>query len=335
MLKKTKSKYNKFFNLVCASSILLLSIFQLKYSEQYIESIIYKGNITDLSQKKYINDNSIILINTIKDKNSINQIEKLKISLNNTHNTNYFALLLLNFNNAALNIVYTLHQDTQRTVIQNEYKQIYQKILQGKEDIYLKYSDKTALIALSYDSKTVELFANNLFDGDYNLSRDFVYFHEMAHFLYDNMIENINNKNDLIYRKDTVLNDILTKIYSESFADTFALFFLAKKYSNLNIDYVANNLALFRTNVKGFSVSHFTSWAVLKFKNTKDKDKIITLEEISSLADEYAKDNINKILQENINDLINNIKFIIQLNKQEQASSLYYDISTSKKITYK
>lgn len=176
-------------------------------------------------------------------------------------------------------------------------------VASGKNSIYLRQSitntevSEAIYIGLKeFQSKDSLLFKNllRIFKGNERQIYDYVFFHELSHFISikmykngqlneDNMFKEIemiikkdSSNNNVIYDKENI--DILLSQYSESIGDVMAIELLYKKYPELKKDNdLPYNLARLRTE-EVIDIEHRTVGALIAtqeyFKNNNVPDNM-------------------------------------------------------------
>lgn len=337
MSEKQKRKVGKF--LLCVNLVLAAITFSttaLLFSSTYLNYVTHQSN----ASPQYIENakaNHKFIKEEIFPHSYEKELNNIKIYVRSVNSINYPALALLYANKNVYNLMDRVKGRKSVEAIE-QYTYDYADKIKGDANSYLynvyKQSGEstadTPSIYLSADNSVVKRFQEQVFDGHQQLALDMIFFHEFTHHLQRTIVAQLNAKAVLTvedFKEELTAQNVNMKDYSpeslkvlntlfqESVADSMALQLLEAKYPALNIEYLADNLAIFRNTA---DLAHFTSLALMPLENSNAKSK--TFIQMYEIAQKHALHNLKTLLLKGVETVHAHVE---KLSTNRVTSGLY------------
>lgn len=323
MVKK-RSKVNKFcYYLNFALLPLTITMTALGFSSSYLEYVTHQSNAAPEDIKQALENHKFIK-ETIFPHSYEKELENVNIYVRSIESINYLALAMVYGNNQLYSLINHFKENKNVEYIE-QYTYDYADKIKGQANAYLykvyKYTGKpteeTPRIYLSADNSVIKRFQEEVFDGNLRLAQDMVFFHEFTHHLQRTVVAQSNTKailnvEDLkkSLKREYIDTDryssehinILHTLFQEGVADIMALQLLEVKYPALDIEYLADNLAIFRNTA---DIAHFTSLALMELENSNPKSKTFT--QMYEIAQNYSLRNLKNLLVKGLEQAHNRV----------------------------
>lgn len=346
---KKIAKVDKF--LIYANLLLLplaLGIAAGACSSTYLNHVIQQSNAKPEDIRRALNNHQFIRQKVFPHSYQ-EELDNIRIYVRSTDSINYAALSVAHVSKKFRYLMGSLRrQENFDAQEQNDYSDK----IKGEVNAYFykiyklsgELTQDPPTIYLSADNSVVERFRDQVFDGNLGLAQDMIFFHEFTHHLQKTVVPQLHAKTILtiedfkkaLQKQHIQIENfsdesitILHTLYQESVADVMALQLLEAKYPALDIEYLADNLALFRNEA---DIAHFTSLALMPLENSHTK----TFTQMYEIAQKNALLNLTTLLRHGLDAAHQHVEKLSQnrgtfelYKSQYKLDSKYFDIKVN------